>query len=51
VPVLSKVVPPDEEFRPIPIRHDDGEFTVEGIYAAPHEPALSLPSVKLPWAE
>jgi hypothetical protein len=40
VPVLSKVVPPDEEYRPIPRKHDDGEFTVDGIYAAPKEPSL-----------
>jgi hypothetical protein len=40
VPLLKQVVPPDEEWRPVPEKHDDGEFTVKGIYAAPHEPAL-----------
>jgi hypothetical protein len=40
VPVLNKVLPPDEEWRPEPFKHDDGEFTVKGIYAAPHEPPL-----------
>ena len=40
VPLISKVVPPDEEYRPVQLKHDDGEFSVEGIYAAPKEPAL-----------
>jgi lipase maturation factor 1 len=40
VPTLNKITPPDEEYRPVPEKHDDGEFTIEGIYAAPHEPAL-----------
>jgi hypothetical protein len=40
VPLLINVIPPDEEWRPRPLKHDDGEFTVEGIYAAPNEPAL-----------
>jgi hypothetical protein len=46
VPVLSKVVPPDEEYRPIQQKHDNGEFTVDGIYASPDELPLSLPSAE-----
>lgn len=46
VPVLSKVVPPDEVYRPVPIKHDDGEFTVPGSYAAPKEPGLGVPNPK-----
>jgi Lipase maturation factor len=45
VPVLSKVTPPDEEFRPVPVKHDDGEFTIKGIYAAPQEPSLGDPAL------
>jgi hypothetical protein len=40
VPMLKQVTPPDEEWRPVPEKHEDGEFTVKGIYAAPQEPAL-----------
>jgi hypothetical protein len=40
VPLLAKVLPPDEEWRPVSNKHDDGEFTVDGIYAAPKDPAL-----------
>ncbi|HEY6876819.1 MAG TPA: lipase maturation factor family protein, partial [Polyangiales bacterium] len=42
-PLLERVVPPDEAYRPLPVKHDDGEYTIEGIYAAPHEPNLNDP--------
>jgi hypothetical protein len=31
-PLISSHIPPDEEFRPLPIKHPDGEFTIEGFY-------------------
>jgi hypothetical protein len=31
-PVLAQVVPEEEEYVPKPVKHDDGEFTVDGIY-------------------
>ncbi len=34
-PLLSKIVPPDEELLPVVTKHEDGEFTVEGLYAGP----------------
>ncbi len=35
-PLLAKLTPPEEEFNPVVIKHDDGEFTIEGLYAPPH---------------
>ncbi len=32
-PLLSKVIPPGEEHQPVVTKHEDGEFTVEGLYA------------------
>jgi hypothetical protein len=34
-PVLAQVVPQEEEYIPKPVKHDDGEFTVDGIYPGP----------------
>ncbi len=34
-PLLSSTVAPGEEFMPSVIKHDDGEFTVEALYAPP----------------
>jgi hypothetical protein len=31
-PLLSAMVPPEEEFVPVITKHDDGEFTVDGLY-------------------
>ena len=32
---LLTQVPPGEEFRPLPIKHEDGEYTIEGFYPPP----------------
>jgi hypothetical protein len=32
---LSEIVPRDEQFRPRVIKHDDGEYTIEGFYPPP----------------
>ena len=31
-PQISAHVPPDEEFHPQPVKHPDGQFTIEGFY-------------------
>jgi hypothetical protein len=38
-PLLSRVVPPEADFRPVSIKHDDGEFTVPGVYPGPRRRA------------
>jgi hypothetical protein len=32
---LIELVPRDEQFRPLPVKHDDGEYTIEGFYPPP----------------
>jgi hypothetical protein len=32
---LIELVPRDEQFRPLAIKHDDGEYTIEGFYPPP----------------
>jgi Lipase maturation factor len=34
-PFLVRQVPEDEDFCPRPIKHDDGEYTIEGFYPPP----------------
>jgi hypothetical protein len=43
-PLLMTVVPPDEEFRPEPHKHHDGEFSIEGLYARPGSESQPAPS-------
>ena len=38
--LLISIEPPDEVFRPEIIKHDDGEFSVKELYAAPREAQL-----------
>jgi hypothetical protein len=40
-PLLEATVPPDEVFRPEIIQHEDGEFSVTGLYAAPNVAPLA----------
>ncbi|MET0342607.1 MAG: lipase maturation factor family protein [Polyangiales bacterium] len=37
--LLAQLPPLDEEFCPNVIKHDDGEFTIEGLYTSPLKPA------------
>ncbi|HEY6880874.1 MAG TPA: hypothetical protein VI299_22775, partial [Polyangiales bacterium] len=34
-PHLAAQKPPDEEFLPRPVKHDNGEYTIEGFYPPP----------------
>jgi hypothetical protein len=34
-PFLARQTPPDEAFCPRPVKHDDGEYTIEGFYPPP----------------
>jgi hypothetical protein len=43
-PFLVRQIPPDEAFLPTAIKHDDGEFTVEGMYPPPRVLAQSSSS-------
>jgi hypothetical protein len=38
MPLLSSIVPDDEEYRPRPQKLPDGEYVIEGLYPAPESP-------------
>ncbi len=43
-PLLSSTVAPGEEFMPTVIKHDDGEFTVPGLYEPPYAAPIGTES-------
>jgi len=39
-PLLQSIVPDDEEYRPRPQKHANGEHTIEGLYPPPDSPSI-----------
>lgn len=41
MPLLQKIVPYDEEYRPLPQMLGDGEHAIEGLYPPPESPTVA----------
>jgi hypothetical protein len=39
-PLLQSIVPEDEEYRPRPQKHANGEHTIEGLYPPPDSSSI-----------
>jgi hypothetical protein len=41
-PLLQSIVPDDEEYRPMPQKHENGEHTIDGLYPPPDSPTGNI---------